>query len=69
MLFVRGEYGGAGMNNYEKGRWDMFELITSTWNGKQAYFLQDDGSVYSRVSCRYMSVEDALDEFLKKIWI
>ena len=61
--------GGAGMNNYEQGRWDMFEEISTAWNGKQAYFLQVDGSVYSRVSMKYMSVEDAIDEFKKRLWI
>jgi len=56
------------MSDYEKGRWDMFEEVTSTWNGKQAYFLNDDGSVYSRVSCKTMTVEDAYREFMDKLF-
>ena len=54
-------------DQYEKGEWDMFNLITSVWNGKQAYFVQDDGTVYSRESGKYMSKDDAYDEFLNSI--
>ena len=49
------------------GEWDMFELITSTWYGKQCYFMEDSGIVYSRVSHEYMSVIDAIKEFLGMI--
>lgn len=55
------------MSNYERGRWDMFELVTSVWYGKQCYFLQDTGIVYSRESGKYMKVEDAYTEFLAKV--
>lgn len=51
----------------QKGEWDMFELITSAWYGKQCYFLEDNGMVYSRLSARCMSEHDALMEFLSKI--
>ena len=49
------------------GEWDMFELITSTWYGKQCYFVEENGIVYSRVSCKYMSVDEAIKEFLGRI--
>lgn len=52
------------MTDYEKGEWDMFELITSKWYGKQYYFLQENEIVYSRASCNYMSREEAYKEFL-----
>ena len=52
---------------YEKGEWDMFELITSTYYGKQYYFMQDDGLVYSRKSGKTIKKEDAIDEFMKTI--
>ena len=54
-------------SQYEKGEWDMFLLITSAWNGKQYYFRQDDGSVYSRESGKYLTKEEAYDEFLGQI--
>ncbi len=55
------------MNDYERGQWDMFELITSAWYGKQYYFLQEDGSVYSRESGEYMQPDKAYNEFLDKV--
>lgn len=47
--------------------WDMFELITSVYFGKQYYFLQDDGLVYSRSSHKYMTEDAAITEFLNAI--
>ena len=49
------------------GEWDMFELITSTWYGKRCYFKERGGTVYSRVSRRPMSIDDAIREFLDAI--
>lgn len=49
------------------GEWEMFELITSVYYGKQYYFKQENGIVYSRASCKYMSVDDAVQEFLDVI--
>lgn len=53
----------AGENN---GRWSMFRDITSALYGKQCYFQQEDGTVYSRLSGTYMSQEDAYREFVRK---
>lgn len=47
--------------------WDLFETITSAWHGKQYYFLEDDGRVYSRQSHKTMTVDDAVNEFLMTI--
>ena len=52
------------MNDYERGRWDMFVEITNADFGKQYYFLQDNGTVYSRHSCRYMNIEEAYHEYI-----
>ena len=49
------------------GEWDMIELITSAWYGKQCYFVEKNGIVYSRVSNKYMSVDEAIKEFLMRI--
>lgn len=58
----------ADIHYRKMGEWDMFELITSTWYGKQYYFLQDDNEiVYSRSSGKYMSVDKAIEEFLSAI--
>lgn len=52
------------MSEYERGRYDMLVEISNIEYGKQCYFLQDDGLVYSRRSCEYMSLEDAVEEFI-----
>lgn len=46
---------------------DVLDMISSAWHGKQYYFLQDDGTVYSRESCKPMAFEDALNEFCDRI--
>ena len=53
------------LNPYKQGEWDMFERISSVWYGKQYYFLDDDGTVYSRLTHKNMSREEAFAEFLK----
>lgn len=55
------------MTDFEKGRFDIFELITSAYHGKQYYFLEDEENslVYSRESHRVMPMESAVIEFLK----
>jgi hypothetical protein len=51
------------MNQYEQGRWDMFIEMQNFYYGKQYYFLQDDGTVYSRQSGKYLTIEGAYREF------
>ena len=57
----------SDMCAYERGEWNMFVAISNTYHGKQYYFLQDNGTVYSRDSGGYMSVQEAYDEFIKKV--
>lgn len=52
------------------GEWDMFDLITSAYYGKTMYSKYsklDNGIVYSRYSCKYMSMDEAIREFLAVI--
>ena len=55
------------MTDYERGEWDMFDLITSVWYGKQYYFLEKDNLVYSRQSHEYLTREEAYDEFISGV--
>lgn len=58
------------MNEYESGEFDMFRWISSAWYGKEANFLQNDlgpGSVYSRISGRHMTIDEAYKEFIRCI--
>ena len=63
LKYDRGQYD----KGYADGEWEMFTLITSAFYGKEYYFMQDDGIVYSRASCEYMKKDDAISEFLRVI--
>lgn len=45
-------------------RWEDFSLISAVWYGKDVYFRQDDGMVYSRISGESMTFDQAIDEFV-----
>ena len=45
-------------------RWEDFSLISAVWHGKDAYFRQNNGMVYSRISGEYMNFDQAVDEFV-----
>ena len=50
---------------HKSGRWTMFDLISSVYYGKNCYFIQDDGTVYSRISSSYLAnMGRAVSEFL-----
>lgn len=53
--------------DYEDGEWDMFERISTAYHGKQYYFLQENGKVYSRASGFYLDFEEAVAEFIKEV--
>lgn len=55
------------MSENERGQWEMFTLLSSAFWGKQYYFMQDNGIVYSRDSGKYMTFSDAVNEFLDRI--
>ena len=50
-----------------KDAYEMFELISGVYFGKQYYFEQNNDMVYSRLSHSYMTKDDALNEFLDEI--
>lgn len=55
------------MCGFERGEWSAFLWFSNAYHGKQYYFLQDDGTVYSRESGKYMSVHEAMIEFAKTL--
>lgn len=50
-----------------KDGYEMFELISGVYFGKQYYFEEKNDMVYSRFSNSYMTKDDALSEFLDEI--
>lgn len=56
------------LTQYERGEWDMFNLITSVEYGKQRYFLQDDPDiVYDRDNGEYSKRETIYTNYIKTI--
>lgn len=47
--------------------WEVFDDLASAYYGKQMYFTQPDGTIYSRLSCGYMTFKEALSEFREAI--
>lgn len=65
LLQERDEYKRIAEATMEDPReWELFSLISAVWYGKDAYFRQDDGMVYSRISGEYMTFDQAVDEFV-----
>lgn len=54
-------------DEYKRGEWEMFERLSSAYWTKQMYFLNEDGTVYSRYSCKSMTKDEAFCEFLERI--
>ena len=54
--------------SYKFGQWTMFRLISSVYYGKECYFKQDNGVIYSRISSSYLAnIDEAVNEFLDYI--
>lgn len=60
---------GMERNRMTEEEWELFELITSVHGGKQMYFRNENETVYSRWSHKYMTYDEAIDEFLKMIGV
>lgn len=49
---------------------ELFDRITTAWNGKQRFFPQDDGTIYDRNKCDYMkSLDDAVNRFCEELMV
>ena len=54
---------------YKRGEWDMFVHLTAAEYGKECYFPQDNGTIYSRVTGKYLpNAEAAYTEWIKYIY-
>ena len=57
-----------GMREGSEKAWEVFSDITTAWHGKQYYFRNSDGSVYSRLSCKNIAFDKAVEEFADSIY-
>lgn len=47
---------------------ELFDRITTAWNGKQRFFPQEDGTIYDRNKCDYVkSLDDAVNLFCEEL--
>lgn len=52
------------VNDFEKGQWDIFLLLSTARLGKEYYYLHDDEkTVFSRLTQKHMSIDEAVKEF------
>jgi hypothetical protein len=52
---------------YKNGEYDTLDLLAGAWHGKQYYFKQRNGMIYSRETCQYMTLDDAIAEFANRL--
>lgn len=48
------------MTGDELTPFDVLETISSSYGGKQIFFLQDNGMIYDRNECDYVTLETAV---------
>lgn len=46
---------------------DFLASLTVITNGKQQYFEQEDGKWYSRISGKYLTVDEMITEYLEDV--
>ena len=54
-------------SEFKRGEFEVLAILSTAWHGKQYYFMQDNGLVYSRQSGEYMTLDNAITEFAMKI--
>ena len=46
---------------------EVLNEISSAYAGKQIYFLQENGLVYGRYECEYMTLEEAVGNMAERL--
>ena len=46
---------------------EVLEILSTAYSGKQVYFIQDNGLVYGRYESKYMTLNEAVDSFERYI--
>ena len=55
-------------SDFERGEWSMFKQITDVYFGKEYYFLESNGTVYSRLSHQTLrDKQTAYNEFAEYV--
>lgn len=67
--FIMHEDALAYIKQLEEREWELLNLLSRAWYGKQYYFKQEDGTVYSRKSCQYLTFDESIDEFAQSLTV
>ena len=51
----------------ELSAYDVLDWIGTAYWGKQMYFMQNDGTIYDRYKCDYVSLEEAVRRLAEMI--
>lgn len=55
------------MSDFNWTPYDVLVVLSGAYWGKQYYFEQDNGQIYSRDSGKYMTLDEAISEFANRI--
>lgn len=55
------------MTEFERGKFEVLDYLSSVWHGKQYYFIDYGDRIYSRDSCKDMTLDEAIEEFADRI--
>jgi len=69
MIDIGKELQKAYDDGFKKGEFEVLNFLSSVWHGKQYYFMENEakGIIYSRDSCTYMTLDEAIEEFANRI--
>lgn len=57
----------SSSRDWHKEFFDFLTSISTASHGKQQYFEQDNGMIYSRISGKYLTLEEAEREYVKEL--
>ena len=55
------------MNDTELTPFDVLEIISSSYGGKQIFFQQDNGMIYDRYEGDYVTLEEAVYRMARRV--
>ena len=55
------------MTTTELTPFDVLDIISSSYYGKQMIFLQDNGLIYDRYKCEYITFDEAVSRMAKLV--
>lgn len=69
LLDLKKEFQKAHDDGFKMGEFEVLNFLSSVWHGKQYYFMENEanGIIYSRDSCKYITLDEAISEFASRI--